>query len=90
VYTESIYWYLNISENFATGLVFLLHVDIEIPPNSVTLESEISNRHSRTKGDTINGNVYSEIIFFLKNSEKIFLSMIKRLPKNSLHQDSGN
>ncbi len=31
---------------------------IEIPSNSVTLESEISNRHSRTKGDTINGNVY--------------------------------
>ncbi len=33
--------------------------DIEIPSNSVTLESEISNRHSRTKGDTINGNVYN-------------------------------
>jgi len=32
--------------------------DIEIPSNSVTLESGISNRHSRTKGDTINGNVY--------------------------------
>ncbi len=34
-------------------------VDIEIPLNSVTLESGISNRHSRTKGDTINGNVYN-------------------------------
>ncbi len=33
---------------------------IEIPSNSVTLESEISNRHSRTKGDTINGNVYKK------------------------------
>ncbi len=36
--------------------------DIEIPSNSVTLESEISNRHSRTKGDTINGNVYIEAL----------------------------
>ncbi len=33
--------------------------DIEILPNSVTLESGISNRHSRTKDDTINGNVYN-------------------------------
>ncbi len=32
--------------------------DIEIPPNLVTPQSGISNRHSRTKGDTINGNVY--------------------------------
>ena len=31
---------------------------IEIPSNLVTLQSGISNRHSRTKGDTINGNVY--------------------------------
>ncbi len=29
---------------------------IEIPSNSVTLESRISNRDSRTKGDTINRN----------------------------------
>ncbi len=35
--------------------------NIEIPSNSVTLESEISNRHSRTKGDTINGNVYNNL-----------------------------
>src|SRR3989344_6523499 len=34
--------------------------DIEIPSNLVTLQSGISNRHSRTKGDTINENVYSE------------------------------
>ncbi len=33
--------------------------DIEIPPNSATLQSGISNRHSRTKSDTINGNVYN-------------------------------
>ncbi len=45
--------YLNLSD--VNGVS-----DIEIPSNSVTLESEISNRHSRTKGDTINGNVYSE------------------------------
>jgi len=32
--------------------------DIEIPLNSVTLESGISNRHSRKKGDITNGNVY--------------------------------
>jgi len=34
---------------------------IEIPSNSVTLQSGISNRHSRTKGSTINGNVYNMI-----------------------------
>src|SRR3989344_5619621 len=31
---------------------------IEIPSNLVTLQSGISNRHSRTKDDTIKGNVY--------------------------------
>ena len=36
--------------------------NIDIPSNSVTLQSGISNRHSQTKGSTINGNVYSEII----------------------------
>ncbi len=35
--------------------------DIEIPPNSVTLQSGISNRHFRAKGDTINGNAYIKI-----------------------------
>ena len=34
--------------------------DIEIPSNLVTLQSGISNRHSRTKGSTINGNVYEK------------------------------
>src|SRR3989344_4054260 len=32
--------------------------DIEIPTNLVTPQSGISNRHSLTKGSTINGNVY--------------------------------
>ena len=32
--------------------------DIEIPSNLVTLQSGISNRHSRTMGNIINGNVY--------------------------------
>ena len=31
-----------------------------VPSNLVTLQSGISNRHSRTKGDTINGNVYNK------------------------------
>ncbi len=46
---------MEYTNNGATGNVIR---DIEIPSNSVTLESGISNRHSRTKGDTINGNVY--------------------------------
>ena len=35
-------------------------VSIDIPSNSGTLQSGISNRHSRTKGSTINGNVYNK------------------------------
>ena len=35
--------------------------DIEIPSN-LTLQSGISNRHSRTKGNTTNGNVNNENI----------------------------
>src|SRR3989344_8186462 len=34
---------------------------IEIPSNLVTLQSGISNRHSQTTGNKINGNVYKEI-----------------------------
>lgn len=40
--------------------VVILENFIEIPSNSVTLQSGISNRHSRTKGDTINWNVYNK------------------------------
>jgi len=35
---------------------------IEIPSNLVTLQSGISNRHSRTMGNIINGNVYNTSI----------------------------
>jgi len=48
---------MDISER--SGLINRnIHKVIEIPSNLVTLQSGISNRHSRTKGDTINGNVY--------------------------------
>ena len=36
--------------------------DIDIPSNSGTLQSGVSNRHSRAKGGTINENVYIKII----------------------------
>jgi len=44
--------FIENSDNYSTN--------IEIPSNLVTLQSGISNRHSRTKGDIINGNVYLE------------------------------
>ena len=44
---------------------------IEIPSNLATLQSGISNRHSRTKDDTINGNVYTKRAENDKNEENV-------------------
>ena len=44
--------------------------DIDIPSNSVTLQSGISNRHSRTKGSITNGNVYTARKNLLRKSEE--------------------
>ncbi len=68
------------TRNF-TRAGFCLKADIEIPPNSVTLQSGISNRHSRTKGDTINGNVYIKH-YFQEVDHGILLEMMRRKIKD--------
>src|SRR3989344_8588329 len=64
--------FIENSNNYSTN--------IEIPSNLVTLQSGISNRHSRTKGDTINGNVYSQ--------NSLMDNSAKRIPINRIiHND---
>ena len=54
---------------------------IDIPSNSVTLQSGISNRHSRTKGSIINGNAYNEnnIYNILKSKTRFHNTKTKRI-----------
>lgn len=55
---------LNSKNKISKGLGNFLLMNIlskDIPSNLVTLQSEISNRYSRTKGSSINGNVYKEV-----------------------------
>ena len=60
--------------------VYIVKDNIEIPSNLVTPQSGISNRHSRTKGDAINGNVYKKIdLFFDKLKEKGFIELKKKV-----------
>ncbi len=68
----SAHWY-NIFENLLKREVMEevgLNVKnigyIEIPPNLVTLQSGISNRHSRTMGNIINWNVYITSLSYTK------------------------
>ena len=68
-------------KTFEKTLKELLKVkDKEIPSNSVTLQSGISNRHSRTKGNTIKGNVYKERLIIdpakhFKKKNDVFFAM---------------
>ena len=58
--------------------------DIEIPSNLVTLQSGISNRHSRTKGSAINGNVYIEDLLKTHSSTSERLDFYPVLKKKIL------
>ena len=49
---------IKICRKTKVKVIFINYEDINIPSNSVTPQSGISNRHSRTKGSIINGNVY--------------------------------
>ncbi len=59
--------------------------DKEIPSNLGTQQSGISNRHSRTKSDTINGNVYIEEINKIL-SERVLEKVLEELKSGKIEE----
>jgi len=70
-------------------------VNIEIPSNLVTLQSGISNRHSLTKGDTINGNAYDgkidqKLLSKLSSNEKIGVTVRLNYSSSEKYSEQKN